>query len=106
MYEFTPPPGSRLLTVGRETEERKMNHKIGAYNEWGKLHEVIVGRVEPDTIAAGSYDGMSFFPEEYHQVMKEAAATSFPTSIPRNLSSRRSRWTASDRKSTRLNSSH
>jgi glycine amidinotransferase len=48
-----------------------MHHNVCAYNEWGTLHEAIVGKVEPDAIATGWYPGMSFFPESYHAVMKD-----------------------------------
>ena len=45
--------------------------EISAYNEWGKLREVIVGKMEDDAIMAGWYEGMSFFPEKWQDVMKK-----------------------------------
>ena len=59
--------------------------KIGAYNEYGKLHEVIVGKVEDDAVMFGWYDGMSFIDKKFWPVMQNSIPpTDFIWRYPRS----------------------
>jgi hypothetical protein len=46
-------------------------NKIGAHNEYNKLREVIVGKVEDDAILFGWHDGMSFSDKKFWPVMQK-----------------------------------